>query len=291
MAARSVASVFLTFGLVSIPVKVYSATQSSAGISFNLLHKTDGSRLKQQYVCVKENVPVDRADMVKGYEFAKDQYVMFTAEELKALEEKGTHTIDIIAFIPVAAIDPIYYEKAYYLAPDKGGTRPYSLLIEGMRETGRCALAKWPWKGKQYMVQIRASGEGLILQQLMYADEVRPMKELEIETTEVKRTELDLAIQLIEQISADSYDASAYEDEVKKRIEAAVNQKVEGKEVVVSAEPEAGGGQVIDLMEALRASLAKAPAPELKERKPAKRVPAAAAAPAPVSRGKSKKSG
>ena len=293
MAARSVASVFLTFGLVSIPVKVYSATQSSAGLSFNLLHKTDGSRLKQQYVCLKENISVERADMVKGYEFAKDQYVMFTPEELKALEEKGTHTIDIIAFIPVAAIDPIYYDKAYYLAPDKGGARPYSLLIEGMRETGRCALAKWAWKGKQYMVQIRPSGEGLILQQLMYADEVRSMKELDIETTEVKRPELDLAVQLINQISTDSYDAAAYEDEVKKRIEAAINQKVEGKEVVVSAEPETGGGQVIDLMEALRASLTKAPAPELKERKPAKRVqsaPASQPASAPASRAKTKKS-
>ena len=166
--------------------------------------------------------------MIKGYEFAKDQYVMFTAEELKALEEKGSQTIDIITFIPVAAIDPIYYDKAYYLAPDKGGARPYSLLIQGMRETGRCALAKWAWKGKQYMVQVRPSGDGLVLQQLMYADEVRSMKELDIEPTEVKRPELDLAIQLINQIAVDSYDAAAYEDEVKKRIQAAINLKVEG---------------------------------------------------------------
>ena len=289
MAARSIASVYLTFGLVSIPVKVYSATQSSAGISFNLLHKTDGSRLKQQYLCIKESLPVERADMVKGYEFAKDQYVMFTAEELKALEEKGSQTIEIITFIPLAAIDPIYYDKAYYLAPDKGGARPYSLLIQGMRETGRCALAKWAWKGKQYMVQVRPSGDGLVLQQLMYADEVRSMKELDIEPTEVKRPELDLAIQLINQIAEESYDATAYEDEVKKRMQAAINLKVEGKEVVVSAEPEPGGGQVIDLMEALKASLAKAPKPELKERKAAKRAQAPAA-PAPVARTKAKKS-
>jgi len=289
MAARSIASVYLTFGLVSIPVKVYSATQSSAGISFNLLHKTDGSRLKQQYLCIKESLPVERADMVKGYEFAKDQYVMFTAEELKALEEKGSQTIEIITFIPLAAIDPIYYDKAYYLAPDKGGARPYSLLIQGMRETGRCALAKWAWKGKQYMVQVRPSGDGLVLQQLMYADEVRSMKELDIEPTEVKRPELDLAIRLINQIAEESYDATAYEDEVKKRMQAAINLKVEGKEVVVSAEPEPGGGQVIDLMEALKASLAKAPKPELKERKAAKRAQAPAA-PAPVARTKAKKS-
>jgi len=253
------------------------------------LHKTDGSRLKQQYLCIKESLPVERADMVKGYEFAKDQYVMFTAEELKALEEKGSQTIEIITFIPLAAIDPIYYDKAYYLAPDKGGARPYSLLIQGMRETGRCALAKWAWKGKQYMVQVRPSGDGLVLQQLMYADEVRSMKELDIEPTEVKRPELDLAIRLINQIAEESYDATAYEDEVKKRMQAAINLKVEGKEVVVSAEPEPGGGQVIDLMEALKASLAKAPKPELKERKAAKRAQAPAA-PAPVARTKAKKS-
>ena len=189
----------------------------------------------------------------------------------------------------MAAIDPIYYDKAYYLAPDKGGARPYSLLIQGMRETGRCALAKWAWKGKQYMVQVRPSGDGLVLQQLMYADEVRSMKELDIEPTEVKRPELDLAIQLINQIAVDSYDAAAYEDEVKKRIQAAINLKVEGKEVVMSAEPEPGGGQVIDLMEALKASLAKAPKPELKERKAAKRAQPPAA-PAPVARTKAKKS-
>ncbi len=283
MAARSIASLSLTFGLVSIPVKVFPATESSGGIRFNLLHKACGSRLKQQYICLKENVPVERADMVKGYEFEKDRYVMFTPEELAALEDKSEHTIDIVSFIPNSAIDPIYYYKAYYLAPDKRGAKPYNLLVEAMRETGRCALATWVWRGKQYVVQVRIGGEGLVLQQLLYASEVRSMKELEIEKTEVKKPELTLALQLIDQISEDSYDPNAYKDEEKQRIEAAIDEKIAGKQIAVSAQPEQAGGQVIDLMDALRASLekkkaAKAPtaiadvAAEPKARKTAKRA-------------------
>jgi DNA end-binding protein Ku len=271
MAARSIASLSLTFGLVSIPVKVYPATESSGGIRFNLLHKACGSRLKQQYVCLKEGVPVERADMVKGYEFEKDRYVMFTPEELAAVEDKSEHTIDIVSFIPTSAIDPIYYDKAYYLAPDKRGAKPYNLLVEAMRETGRCALATWVWRGKQYVVQVRIGGEGLVLQQLLYASEVRSMKDLEIEKTEVKKPELTLALQLIDQIAEDSYDPSAYKDEEKQRIEAAIDEKIAGKQIAVSAEPEPGGGQVIDLMDALRASL---------EKKKAAKAPAAVVEPA-----------
>lgn len=296
MAARSIASLTVTFGLVSVPVKLYSATQSSAGVSFNLLHAGCGSRLKQQYLCAKEGIVVERADMVKGYEFSKDQYVTFTAEELKALEEKGSHAIEIVAFVPVASIDPIYYDKAYYLAPDKGGARPYALLTRAMRETGRCALARWAWKGKQYMVQVRPTEDGLILQQLLYADEVRTLSDLEIEKAEVKAAELGLAVQLIEQSATDEYDPKAYVDGVKQRIETAVQEKVEGKQVTLASEPEQGGAQVIDLMEALRASLSKggapaAPAaastePAKSDRKPPKRVEAGDTAAAPKTRGR-----
>ena len=138
MAARSIATLSLSFGLVSIPVKVYSATESGSAVHFNMLHNC-GSRLKQQYVCLKEDVVVERAEMIKGYEFEKDRYVTFTAAELKALEESARHTIDIISFIPLASVDPIYYDKAYYLAPDKRGAKPYHLLMQAMRESGRCA--------------------------------------------------------------------------------------------------------------------------------------------------------
>ena len=155
MAARSIGSLTISFGLVSIPVKLYSATEASRAISFNLLHKACGSRLKQQYFCVKEDVPVAREDMVKGYEFAKDQYVMFSPEELKALEEAGTQTAEITEFVPIESIDPVFFDKAYYLAPDKCGAKPYALLAKALRESNRCALGRWAARGKQYIVMIR----------------------------------------------------------------------------------------------------------------------------------------
>lgn len=271
MAARSIASLSISFGLVSIPVKLYTATQSSSGISFNLLHKDCGSRLKQQYLCLREGVVVERADMVKGYEFSKDQYVTFTAEELKELEEKGTATVEITEFVPSETIDATYYDKAYYLAPDKGGAKPYALLAEGMRKTGRCAVGRWAARGKQYLVEIRPIAEGLVMQQLFYADEVRSISEVEIQSGEVKEAELNLAVQLIEQNASVGFNPAAYEDAVKKRIEAAIQQKVEGKEISFAEEAQPSA-QVIDLMEALRASLSKG------ESKPAERKPAKPAA-------------
>jgi|SRR5262245_27954055 len=279
MAARSIASLTISFGLVSIPVKLFSATEASKAISFNLLHKTCGSRLKQQYLCVKEEIPVAREDMVKGYEFTKDQYVMFTPEELKAMEEAGTHTADITEFVPIESVDPVYFDKAYYLAPDKGGAKPYALLARALRESGRCALGRWAARGKQYIVMIRpAEGEnsdGLVMQQLLYAAEVRSIKEIDIPKTEVKDAELKLAQQLIEQQASEAFDPNAYKDEVRGRIEAAIQKKVEGQEITLAEAPEPGGGQVIDLMEALRASLEKKPA--RKAEAPKKVEPAKAA--------------
>jgi DNA end-binding protein Ku len=276
MAARSIASLTISFGLVSIPVKLYSATQPSGAISFNLLHKTCGSRLKQQYICIKEEVQVPRDEMVKGYEFAKDQYVVFTPEELKALEETGTHTVEITEFIPAEAIDARYFERAYYLAPDKGGAKPYALLAQALRETHRSALGRWATRGKQHIVQVRALDEGLVLQQLLYAAEVRPIEEIEIAPGEVKPAELKLAMQLVEQSTSETFDPSKYRDEVKERIEAEIQKKVEGKEIAVSEEPVERGAQVIDLMDALRASLSKqkpeAPSAVASERKPPKRA-------------------
>ncbi|MGH8704067.1 MAG: Ku protein, partial [Burkholderiales bacterium] len=278
MAARSIATLTVSFGLVSIPVKLFSATEASRAISFNLLHKGCGSRLKQQYLCVKEEVTVPREDMVKGYEFAKDQYVMFTPEELKALEEAGTQSAEITEFVPIESIDPVYFDKAYYLAPDKGGAKPYALFASALRESKRCALGRWAARGKQYIVMIRPVEDGLVMQQLLYAGEVRSIKELEIPKTEVKDAELKLAQQLIEQQAAEKFDPAAYTDEVRARIEAAVQKKVEGQEITMTEAPETGA-QVIDLMEALRASLekkaaqpARAPEPKVEERKPPRRA-------------------
>ena len=279
MAARAIASLTITFGMVSIPVKLYAATQAQGAVSFNLLHKTCGSRLKQQYICAREGVVVERADMVKGYEFAKDQYVTFTPEELKELEEKGTQTIEISEFVPAESIDPIYYDKAYFLGPDKGGAKPYALLAESMRQTGKTAVGRYAARGKQYIVQLRAVPGGLVMQQLLYAPEVRTIAEVGVEEAPVRDTELALAKQLIGQISSKQFDPAAYEDEVKKRIETAVQKKVEGEEIAISPSAPEGGAQVIDLMEALRASLAKksvapskAKAAEAQTRKPPKRA-------------------
>jgi len=293
MAARSIASLTLSFGLVNVPVKLYSATESSSTVKFSML-AADGSRLKQQYVSEKDQKVVPRSEMVKGYEFEKDRFVLFTADELKALDEGASnHAIEIVAFIPQKTVDPIYYDKAYLLAPDKRGAKPYALLAAAMRESGRCALAKWAWKSKQYVVQIRPAEDGLILQQLLYADEVRSLKDLDIEKVDVTKPELQLALQLIDQISEEAYEPARFEDAEKKRVLAAIDAKIAGNKVVASAHDEQpSSGQVIDLMEALRASLGKkaaagapakskpveaVPALGLAERKGVKRAPKVAA--------------
>ncbi len=314
-AARSIASLTLSFGLVNVPVRLYSATETSSAVRFNLLGP-DGARVKQQYVSEKTGQVVERSQMVKGYEFEKDHFVLFTADELKALDEAASHVIEIVAFVPEQSVDPIFYDRAYFLAPDKRGGKPYALLREAMRESSRCALARWTSKGKQYVVQVRAAEEGLVLQQLLYADEVRSLKDLDIEPVDVTPSELTLALQLIDQIAQDHYEPTEFKDEEKQRVLAAIDRKIAGKEVVASARAETGeaasGGQVIDLMEALRASLRKRPPPAaktapaktakakaadslppdaLKERKPARRAAttaAPAAAPATATRARAR---
>jgi DNA end-binding protein Ku len=257
MAARSIGSLTVSFGLVAIPVKLYTATQSANTISFNLLHKTDGSRLKQQYICQKEGVVVEREEMVKGYEFAKDQYVQFSPEEIKALEEVGTHSVEISEFVPIESIDPVYYDKTYYLAPDKGAAKPYALLTEALKQAGRCGVGRWAARGKGYIVILRPIGDVLAMQQLHYATDVRRASEVEIPKPDVKPAELKLAQQLIDQQTAEKFDPDAYKDEVRARVEAAIQKKVEGKEISVAETAPEGEGKVIDLMEALRASLQK----------------------------------
>jgi DNA end-binding protein Ku len=277
MAARSVGSLTISFGLVAIPVKLYTATQSGNAISFNLLHKDCGSRLKQQYVCLKDGSIVERDDMVKGYEFAKDQYVSFTPQEIKALEEAGTHAVDISEFVPVQSIDPVYFDKTYYLAPDKGAAKPYSLLTEALKGSKLCAVGRWAARGKAYIVILRPIGDVLAMQQLHFAADVRPATEVDVPKPDVKPAELKLAQQLIDQQTSKTFDANAYTDELRARIQAEIDKKVEGKEISVSEIAPAGEGKIIDLMEALRASLeksgtARTSASQLGERKAPKRV-------------------
>ncbi len=291
MAPRALSNGTLSFGLVSIPVKLYSATQPSSAISFNLLHKEDGSRLKQQYLCTRDGEVVERSDMVKGYEISKDRYVIFTPEELKSLEEKASEVIEIAEFVPEAKVDPVYYDKPYYLSPDRGGEKAYRLLSEVMRRTGRVALARYAARGKQYLVMLRPKEGGLVMQQLLYADEVRPFSEVPkpVAGTEVKEGEFALAEQLVAQIATDEFHPEKYKDDVKDRILEAIHRKADGQ-AVETAEPETHRGQIIDLMEALKQSLAqkdgvgegKARYAEgngkAEGRKPPRRAPRAAAA-------------
>ena len=257
MAARPIASGNISFGLVSIPIKLFSTSDHSSDIRFNLLDAKHKVRLKQQYVSPVDGRVVPRDEQTKGYEFSKDQYVTFTDEELQALSEKASPSIEITEFVPLTEVDPIYFEKAYYLGPDQVGQRAYRLLATAMRETGRCAVAKYASRGKQYLVLIRPYGSGLVMQQLFYKDEIRAFSEVPIgEDVSLKEAEVSLAIQLIEQIANDQFEPGKYGDDVRERILAAIQQKVDGQEVVATVE-EAPKAQIIDLMEALKASLAK----------------------------------
>jgi len=271
MTARSIGSATISFGLVSVPVSVYSASESAARVSFNMLHKKCGSRLKQQYLCTKDGEIVEKDDIAKGYEFSKGQYVLFSPEELKALEEKATNSIDIAEFVPLPKVERIYVDKIYYLGPDKGGERAYRLLSEALKETNRAALGQYAARGQQNLVLVRPMDGVLVMEQLHYADEIRPASEVPIGEGEVKKSELALAKQLIEQTSTDVFKPENYRDNVKDRVLEAIHKKVDGQEITAEPAPEQGA-KIIDLMEALKASLGKG---DKADRKPAKRSPKA----------------
>ena len=282
---RAFASGQIAFGLVSIPVKLFSATEASEKISFNMIHQECGSRIQQQLFCPRDERTIERTEVVKGYEFSKGQYVLFNEEELKALEEKATQTIEISEFLPKEAIDPIFFQKANYMAPDKGGERAYALLSQALVETGRWALAKYAARGKQYLVVLRPLGKGLVMQQLFYPNEIRSMDELDLGEPIVKETELKMAVQLAEMGAADEFHPENYRDEVADRVRALIQKKIEGEEITAN-DVEQPRAQVIDLMEALKASLQSskpraaakaAPGAKLAVKAEAKRKPAKAA--------------
>lgn len=254
---RAFASGQIAFGLVSIPVKLFSAAEASERISFNMIHKDCGSRIQQQLFCPKDERTIGRDETVKGYEFSKGQYVLFSEDELKQLEEKSTQQIDIVEFLPNSQIDPIYFQKANYVAPDRGGDRAYTLLAKALQQTGRWALAKYAARGKQYLVVIRPVGKGLVMHQLYYPNEIRSMDELDLGEAIIKDNELKMAVQLAEMGASDEFRPDEYRDEVQERIREQIQRKIDGQEITMSSgeEPKA---QVIDLMEALKASLGNA---------------------------------
>jgi DNA end-binding protein Ku len=269
MPPRSIGNATISFGLVSVPVSLYSASESSATVSFNMLHKSCGSRLKQQYICSKEGDIVEKDDIAKGYEFAKGQYVTFTPEEIKALDEKATNSIDIAEFVPLNSVDRMYLDKVYYLGPDKGGDRAYRLLGEALKVTGRAAVGQYSARGKQHLVLVRPLDGVLVMEQLHYQGELKPATEVPHPETPVKDAELALARQLIEQSSSEEFRPENYRDTVRERVLEAIQRKVEGQEITADAAPPET--KIIDLMDALKASLAKKGA-STAEMKPAKRA-------------------
>jgi DNA end-binding protein Ku len=270
MAARTLGSATISFGLVSVPVNLFSSSESSAAISFNMIHTKCGSRLKQQYICAKEGMLVEKDEVSKGYEFSKDQYVLFTPEEIKALDEKATNTIDIAEFVPLATVDRIYLEKLYYLGPGKGGERAYKLLVAALADTGRAALGQYSARGKQYLALVRPMGDILVMEQLHYQGEIRSADDVPRPEVTLKDAELALARQLIEQGSVEEFRPQNFRDTVRERILEAIQQKVDGQEITAEA-TEAPQTKIIDLMDALKASLAKRGA-NTDERKPAQRI-------------------
>jgi DNA end-binding protein Ku len=283
MAARAIASGTISFGLVAIPIKLFTAA-SSEQVRFNMLHEKCGGRVKQQYVCPVDEVVVERDGMVKGFEYARGQFVRFTEEELKALEAERSNTIDIVEFVPLSTVDFVHVEKSYYLGPDKGGDKPYKLLSGCMREQGVVAVGRWAARGKEQLVLIRPYGDGgLILHQLYYANEVRSFEEIDTGAKlSFSDAEQDLAKKLIQQLTSEKFSAENYRDQYEERVRAAVDQKVAGQEITIA--PEAPRAQIIDLFEALKRSLSETEArganqPDKAPLKPPKKAEEAEAEP------------
>ena len=268
--ARPIASGTISFGLVAIPVKLFSTNESDTRITLNSIHESCGTRVRQQFYCPTDEVVVTRDEMVKGYQFARDQYVIFTPDELKAMELAPTQSIDIKEFVPLAEVDPLFYEKAYYLGPYKGGAKPYALLSEAMKSTGRAALARYAARGKDYLVLLRPFEGGILMQQLRYTDEIRAFDDIDLGDAVVDPAELQLAEQLVAQIASDTFAPEAYEDGVRAQMLEAIEQKVAGQEMTFAPKEEPKA-KVIDIMEALKASLGET-SDDTPERKPAKKA-------------------
>ena len=297
MAARSIGSGTISFGLVAIPVKLYSTVDTTKAVRFNYMSK-DGSRLKQQYISSSTGEVVERADRVQGYEFAKGQYVLFSEEEIKAMHVESTNAIDIAEFIPLEDVERLYIEKVYYLGPDKGAARSYHLLRAALEKTGRAALASYAARGKDYLVLVRpfkeGDSEGLIMEQLKHQDELRPFSEVNLDPCEINDDELDLALTIIDQRVNEHFEPDRYQDQVRSRMMERIQQKIDGQEITLPPE-EAPETRIVDLMEALKASVAgKGEAakktPKKTPKRAAKKKPAARAKKKPAS-GRSRKTG
>jgi DNA end-binding protein Ku len=252
---RAIWSGSISFGLVNVPVKMTTAV-STKDVRFHQLHATDNTRIQQKRFCPADGEEVAYDDIVKGYELGPDTYVTITPDELDALDPKATKTIDIEDFVDLDTIDPVFYERPYYLVPDKGGTKAYALLREAMRETNKVGIARVVLRTKQYLAAIRPKGDALVLETMLFADEVVPDDELELPRDEVEVSEREekMARQLIDSLSSD-FEPEKYHDEYRERVLELIEQKASGQEIVVE-EPTEEPTKVVDLMAALEASLA-----------------------------------
>ena len=267
MAARAIGTSTIAFGLVSLPVKIYSTGESSRKVSFNMIWKERGIRVRQQYIDPADGTVVPKEDIVKGYEFAKGQYVLFTKEELEVVEAPKSDEMEIVSFVPADTVGRLFSSKAYYLGPDKGGARAYRLLSAALQQTERVAIAKQATRGKQYIVMIRPHEDGLLMEQLYYAEELRDFEEVPREEGETNEAELALALQLIEQASTDAFDPNQFQDDIREKTLELIQAKVDGQEIT-AAPAEESKTQIIDLMAALKASIEG----DEEERKPATRA-------------------
>lgn len=283
----------ISFGLVNIPVKVFSASESGGKISFNQLHADKKIRLKQQMIDPETGEAVPREKIVKGYEYAKDQYVIVGEDELEKLELATSRAMEITEFVPLATVDPLYFDNGYYLGPDKGAERAYKLLAAALADTQQAAVARYVSRGKQNLILLRPKDGAIVMQQLHYDDEVRKLGDIPIPDASITDAELGLAKQFISALAQPKFDVSKYKDEYREKLRAMLDAKVKGEAVDLTPMP-APQARVVDLMEALKASLARgsvspnaapapvavaaapvaeATAPEEAERKPPKRAP------------------
>lgn len=291
MALRPLRNATISFGLVSIPVRFYTATRSE-DVHFNMLHADCGSRVNRKWWCPQHEQMLEQGDMIRGYPIAKNQYVTFTDEEIDALETDNDRALEITEFVDLDQIDPVFFEKAYYLGPSPGGGKTYKLLAEAMKKQGKVAVARWVSGNREHLVVLRPFENGLILHTMYYADEVRDFGAMDLEDAPVRDKELGLAEMLINELSVEAFDPLQYKDEYRERLLDRIRKKSEGEVIVTEARSDENAGEVIDIMEALRRSL-EGGGPKKKAAAPAAATPARAAAkkapPRPEARPKKKK--
>lgn len=282
MALRPLRNATISFGLVNIPVRFYTATKSE-DIGFNLLHASCGSRVNRKWWCPHHEEMIEMADMIRGYPIAKNRYVTFTDEEIAALESDNNRALEITEFVDLDQIDPVFFEKAYYLGPAQGGSKTYNLLAQAMKKQNKVAVARWVTGNREHLAVLRPFEDGLVLHTMYYADEVRDFSAIERDEAELRDKEVALAEMLISELTVDTFDPLAYKDDYRERVMDKIRAKSEGEAIITAAPDEDKAAEVVDIMEALRRSLEGGGVSAARKRAPAKRAPAKPAA----ARGKS----